>query len=131
VPRTTRRIAASSPAPTSADPDADSDLWRNEVVLVGRLSAEPVERELPSGDRVTSFRIVVRRPTDVRRPGRAVDALDCAVWRAELRRSVSRWAVGDLVEVSGAVHRRFWRGAAGPASAWEVEVSRVRRVARA
>jgi single-strand DNA-binding protein len=37
----------------------------NEVYLVGRLSGEPIERELPSGDLLLSWRLVVdRAPND-------------------------------------------------------------------
>lgn len=106
---------------------------RNDVVVVGRLSAAPTLRELPSGDEVMSFRVVVRRPPDLkRRPGAAtVDSLECAVWRGDVRRVVRGWAVGDVVEVSGALRRRFWRRPGGAASRWEIEVRKARRLARA
>src|SRR5436305_4631328 len=105
---------------------------RNEVVLVGRLAAPPMARQLPSGDTVTSFRVVVRRPASARhRPSSpTVDALECSAWRGELRRRVRAWEAGDLVEVAGAVRRRFWRSTSGAASTWEVEVARARRLAR-
>jgi len=102
--------------------------WRNEVVLLGRVSAAPVERALPSGDRVVSFRVVVRRRES--RGRTVVDALDCAAWRSTVRRVVGRWAEGDVVEVTGSIHRRFWRSGHGPSSVWEVEVARARRVVR-
>ena len=35
---------------------------RNEVLLLGRLSVAPEPRELPSGDEITTFRLVVDRP---------------------------------------------------------------------
>lgn len=106
---------------------------RNEVVLVGRLTAAPSARELPSGDAVTAFRLVVRRPDSARRHARAprIDALECSAWRGDVRRTVRSWVAGDLVEVSGSLRRRFWRSAAGAASAWEVEVAKARRLAKA
>ena len=106
---------------------------RNEVRLVGRLAAPPYARELPSGDAMTSFRVVVRRnDADRRRPtSPTVDALECAAWRGDVRRKLRSWGAGDLVEVSGSVRRRFWRSATGPASIWEIEVSAARRLARA
>ena len=106
---------------------------RNDVVVVGRLSAAPTLRELPSGDAVMSFRVVVRRPPDLkRRPGAAtVDSLECAVWRGDVRRVVRGWGVGDVVEISGAVRRRFWRRPGGAGSRWEIEVRKARRLARA
>ena len=106
---------------------------RNEVVLVGRLSGPPMARELPSGDVVTSFRVVVRRPENARRGPNSpvVDALECAAWRGDVRRVVRSWASGDLVQVAGSLRRRFWRSASGAASTWEVEVAKARRMERA
>jgi len=43
----------------------------NEVLLIGRLAAEPVRRELPSGDTLVSFRLVVDRLPPPRRPRRS------------------------------------------------------------
>lgn len=102
----------------------------NEVHLVGRLAAAPVRRELPSGDVLTSFRLVVardrpRRGGTTRTP--TIDALDCAAWRKDVQRMLDRLDPGDVVEVHGSLRRRFWRGAAGPVSRSEVEVLRLRR----
>jgi single-strand DNA-binding protein len=102
----------------------------NTVTLVGRLSVTPVERMLPSGDRLWTFRVVVPRPVGHGRAGQ-VDALDCAVWAGSVRRSVRRWREGDVVEVTGAVRRRFFRTPAGAASRVEVEVSTGRLLRRA
>ncbi len=107
---------------------------RNEVLLTGRLSGEAEERTLPSGDVVVTWRLVVERPVapgngDAARAG--VDTIDCAGWRADVRRSALSWQPGDTVEISGALRRRFWRSPTGPASRSEVEVARARRVRRA
>lgn len=108
---------------------------RNEVVLVGRVAAPAVERELPSGDWLASFRVVVDRPAAAPRADGAravtVDALDCTGWSAGVRRTARTLAPGDVVEVSGALRRRFWRSGAGAASRTEVEVLGLRRLARA
>lgn len=102
----------------------------NEVTLVGRVSQAPTERVLPSGDRLWTFRVVVPRPPGRGRLG-AVDALDCAVWGGTARRSVRSWREGDLVQVTGAVRRRFFRSGAVAASRVEVEVSGARLIRRA
>jgi single-strand DNA-binding protein len=108
----------------------------NEVRLRGRVSGPPQARELPSGDVVVAIKLVVPRAPGSRsvRPGetrrRTVDTLDCAVWRADLRRKVGSWSAGDLVEVVGALHRRFWRFGGNVASRCEVEVTAVRRLER-
>ncbi|TCJ23445.1 single-stranded DNA-binding protein [Nocardioides jejuensis] len=100
----------------------------NEVHLAGRVTRDPEERVLPSGDKVVSFRLSVPRPADSPRPG--ADWVDCAVWTARLRRSVARWVTGDEVEVSGALRRRVFRTGAGVVPLVEIEVSACRRSVR-
>jgi single-strand DNA-binding protein len=110
------------------DPPRESAL--NQVVLRGRVSGAPTERELPSGATVVGVRISVRRDRTTMTKGsrQTVDWLECTAWSAGARRSVARWAVGDVVEVEGSLRRRFPRG--GGVSRVEVEVLRGRRVAR-
>lgn len=106
----------------------------NDVRLVGRVPAAPEERELPSGDRLVTWRVVVERgpgrpaPPGVRAP--TVDTLDCVAWTAPLRRVARGLLPGDVVEVRGALRRRFWRAGAGAASRCEVEATHVRRLNR-
>jgi single-strand DNA-binding protein len=107
----------------------------NEIRLVGRLSQAPSERVLPSGDTVWTFRVVVPRP-EARSPGgqggrAGVDAIECAVWSGRVRRSVPGWRRDDVVEVSGALRRRFFRAGGATASRVEVEVSGGRVIRRA
>ena len=108
---------------------------RNEVVLVGRVSSEPETRELPSGDQLVSWRVVVDRPAPRRPPeGRkppTIDTVDCVAWGAGVRRTARSLAVGDVVAVQGALRRRFWRSGTGMQSRTEVEVETVRRLQRA
>lgn len=102
----------------------------NQVRLVGRVSQQPEERVLPSGDVLWTFRVVVIR--DEQRGSRQqVDALDCAAWSPRARRSAASWSVDDVVEVTGAVRRRFFRAAGGPASRVEIEMVRGRVIRRA
>ncbi len=103
---------------------------RNEVRLVGRLAAVALERELPSGDRLMTWRLVVRRPPSSRSGAPTVDTIECAAYRGDVRRAAARWAADDLLEVDGALRRRFWRTGGGAASRTEVEVSAARRVGR-
>lgn len=106
----------------------------NEVHLVGRLAAAPVSRDLPSGDLVVTFRLVVARDRASRAPSAraaTVDTIDCAAWTKATQRSLRSWDPGDIVEVRGALRRRFWRSPHGPSSRSEVEVTSARRAARA
>lgn len=109
---------------------------RNEVYLTGRLSGLPEERELPSGDVLTTWRLVVDRPPSKRpTPEGArtptVDTLDCVAWPAGLRRSAAGWTPGDVISIEGALQRRFWRSPGGLGSRYEVEVSKAKRISRA
>jgi single-strand DNA-binding protein len=105
----------------------------NEVHLVGRLAAAPVSRELPSGDLVVTFRLVVAREPTPRATTRSatVDTIDCAAWTKAAQRSVRAWEPGDIVDVRGALRRRFWQSPQGASSRSEVEVSKARRASRA
>jgi single-strand DNA-binding protein len=124
--------ASSEPAKGLATPAAREvapPAHRNALELVGRLSGEPQERELPSGDRLVTFRLVVERE---QRPGAAgksrarVDTLDCVAWGARVRRNALGWQDGCTLEVAGALRRRFRRTPSGPTSRVEVEVVRAR-----
>ena len=105
----------------------------NEVYLVGKLSGEPIERELPSGDVLLAWRLVVQRAAADRGLSKtAHDTLPCFTMRAGVRRSVASWNAGDLVEVEGVLRRRFWRTPSGAeASKCEVEARSVKRLRRA
>jgi single-strand DNA-binding protein len=105
----------------------------NEVVLIGRLAGPPTTRTLHSGEELISWRLVVdrlnrdvRASTGVRQP--TVDTIDCIARRAGVRRLASRWVAGDVLEIRGALRRRFWRGAQGTASRCEVEVDQAKKV---
>lgn len=108
---------------------------RNEVAIVGRVTGAPSVRTLPSGDDIVTWRVSVdREPSSSRADGpgrRVVDALDCVAWTAATRRSASACQENDVVEVVGALRRRFWRAGSVPVSRCEVEAARVRRLQRA
>ena len=111
----------STPAPTST---AD-------VVLVGRLGSRVDVRELPSGDCVTVFTVVVDRPHTSGRPASTVkvDAIACQAFRVSVVNRLQRLEPGQWVRAEGALRRRFWRSGAGLGSAMEVEVIRLQPVA--
>ena len=60
-----------------------------------------------------------------------VDTLDCAAFRADLRRRSASWGPGDVVDLRGSLRRRFFRTGGGTASRYEVEVLAASRVLRA
>lgn len=105
---------------------------RNAVSLAGRVSSTPIERELPSGDRVVTFRLVVAREQSpmTAKSKQVSDWVDCAAWGGRVRRSVASWQVDDRVEIEGpcgagssgtaAVPRPVWRSRCSPPGAWGV-----------
>ncbi|MGN6634441.1 MAG: single-stranded DNA-binding protein [Oryzihumus sp.] len=120
--------AAARPRATPEDEPAV-----NEVRLVGRVSGDPVSRDLPSGDTVVQLRVVVRRtgtPRTGARTATLVDTVDVACWGKGVQRRASHLRDGDIVEVTGALRRRFWRSPGGAASRYEVEAATLTRQQR-
>ena len=103
--------------------ELDSTLALNHVLLRGRVSSVGVEKELPSGDKVVEFRIVIARGAEL-----GFDTIDISAWSSKLRRSASLLKSEEWVEVSGSIRRRFWRGATGLASRWQIDASEITRL---
>ena len=117
--------------------DLAGTAWANEVRLMGRVSGSPEEREMPSGDVVVIFRLVVPRHagrrarsarTANKRGTATVDTIDIACWSARTRRAALRLREGETAEVSGSLHRRFFRAGGGAASRDEVDAVTVARM---
>ena len=103
--------------------DEEIDYSLNDVLLRGRVSQAATTKELPSGDKVVEFRLIVTR--DVRE---GVDTLDIASWSAKSRRTALSLTPDEWVEVSGSIHRRFWSSPTGLASRWQVEALEISRI---
>lgn len=108
-------------------------LARNEVVLVGRLAAGAEDKEMPSGDLLTTWRLVVDRGPSKRKLPEGVrpttiDTLECVAWLPGVQRTAASWCAGDVIAVEGAIRRRFWTGGN---SRYEIEVTKAKRVAKA
>lgn len=102
----------------------------NDVHLIGRLAELAVYKTMPSGDAAVTFRLVIRRaPAAVRR--QTTDSIECIGYRAATIKAAVGWMPGDVLDLRGALRRRFWRGEAGVRSAYDVEVATIRRVSRA
>lgn len=95
----------------------------NTCTLQGRISGEVEERTLPSGDVIAVFRLVVPRPDDHR-----VDTIDCSASSSRLRRRVLALPPDAVVQVDGALRRRFYRGSQGVVSRYEVVITSLQRM---
>lgn len=102
----------------------------NEVVVIGRITAVPTVRELPSGDRLVSWRIGVARPRSLERPGHRLDSLTLVSFDEKFVERVRGWRMGSVIRVTGSLRRRIWRGSQGVRSVLEVEVATAEPVAK-
>jgi len=103
--------------------ETEIDYSLNDLLLRGRVSAPATSKELPSGDKVVEFRLIVTR---TEREG--VDTLDIAAWSAKCRKSALALEGDEWVEVSGSIHRRFWQSPTGVASRWQIEAAEIIRI---
>ena len=115
----------------SQNTKTEFDEWVNSVLLVGRVTSEADEFELPSGELLVRFRVVVPRDASkqAQQNSRAtVDTVDCVTFKTPVQRKARALNIGDVVELEGELRRRFWKAGAGVASRVEVEVTSVKEV---
>ena len=103
--------------------EEEVDYSLNDLLLRGRVSAPATTKELPSGDKVVEFRLIVTR---TEREG--VDTLDIAAWSAKMRKVALTLEGDEWIEVSGSIHRRFWQSPTGVASRWQIEAAEILRL---
>jgi len=103
--------------------EIEPDYSLNDLLLRGRVSDKAIQKELPSGDTVVEFRLIIARER-----GKGVDTLDIAAWSAKARRSALTLKPDEWIELSGSVHRRFFQSASGLASRWQVEAIEIARI---
>lgn len=95
----------------------------NVVVLAGTIAAEPVVRQMPSGDEVTELRVAVPEA------GKRLLPLPVAAWHATVgKRSLKGLGKGDDVLVYGQLARRFYRSGAGARSLTEVIATGIKKL---
>ena len=103
--------------------EMEIDYSLNDLLLRGRVSAPATSKELPSGDKVVEFRLIITR---TEREG--VDTLDIAAWSAKSRKIALTLEGDEWVEISGSIHRRFWQSPTGVASRWQIEADEILRL---
>jgi single-strand DNA-binding protein len=97
----------------------------NVVVLAGKIAAEPVGRQMPSGDEVTELRISVPEA------GKRLLPLPVAAWHKTVgKQALDRISRGDEVLVYGQLARRFYRSGAGARSLTEVVATGIKKLER-
>lgn len=80
----------------------------NQIVLMGRLTANPELRYTQSQTPVASFRLAVERDFAERGQERKADFIDCVAWKQSAE-FVAKWfAKGSLAIVLGRLQMRDW-----------------------
>lgn len=118
-----KKVISKKAASAKVIEEIEQDYSLNDVMLRGRVSAPAVQKELPSGDKVVEFRLIISRE---KKSG--VDTLDIASWSAKSRKVALGLKTDEWIEISGAIHRRFWKSAGGVASRWQVEAIDISRI---
>lgn len=119
--------AGASETAAGATPPGAAPPFVNAVRVVGRVSAGATVRVLPSGDELTAWRVAVPRPQEPDQP-RRVDTFLCVSFDAHVGQAAMAWSAGDVVDVTGAMRSRFWRGPDGLRSRYELDVRLANRV---
>jgi len=121
---TTSKVSSKKKFSTKTDIiDTEDDFSLNDVLLRGRVSAQAITKEMPSGDKVVEFRLIITREL---REG--VDTLDIGAWSAKSRKTALTLKSGQWIEISGSIHRRLLQSLTGVASRWQVEAAEIVRL---
>jgi single-strand DNA-binding protein len=95
----------------------------NVVVLAGKVSTDPVQRELPSGDELTELRLSVPEP------GKRLLPLPVVAWHRSVgKRAVKDIAKGDDVLVYGQLARRYFANGVAGRSVTEVVAIEIKKL---
>lgn len=98
----------------------------NNVVLMGRLTADPELRHTPSDVAVTTFALAVDRSYVKTGAERQVDFIDIVVWRSTAEFVCKHFRKGQLVAVQGSIQTRSYQDKDGnKRKAFEVVADKV------
>ncbi len=81
----------------------------NNVVLMGRLTADPELRHTSNGVAVTSFTLAVNRSYAKAGTERATDFIDIVAWRNTAEFVTKYFAKGQLVALEGSIQTRTYQ----------------------
>lgn len=81
----------------------------NQVVLMGRLTADPEMRSTTGGVDVANFTLAVERNRASRGAERQTDFLDCVAWRGTAEFVSRYFKKGMQVAVTGRIQTRKWK----------------------
>lgn len=85
----------------------------NNVVIMGRLTADPELRQTASGIEVTSFCIAVDRGYVRQGEERQADFINCVAWRQTAKFITSYFHKGSMIAVTGSIQTRNYEDKTG------------------
>ena len=94
----------------------------NQVVIVGCIVGEIVERELASGEVISQWRVKVPRDGEV-----GSDSIPCASSVASVRKSLEKVTSDCDYQIEGQIRSRYWNAAGVTGSRVEVNVTKMRK----
>lgn len=78
----------------------------NNVVIMGRLTADPELRQTPNGIEVTSFCVAVDRGYVRQGEERQADFINCVAWRQSAKFITSYFRKGSMIALTGSIQTR-------------------------
>lgn len=88
----------------------------NQIVLMGRLTADPEMRKTATGTSVVSFSLAVDRDhKDAESGGRQTDFIDIVAWRSTAEFVCKHFKKGNMATVTGRLQIREWTDRDGKA----------------
>ena len=94
----------------------------NQIVLQGRLTADPELRQTQNGNSVTTFTLACNRD----RNKEETDFISCVAWRQTAEFVSKYFQKGQLVLVRGSLQSRNWNDRDGnKRTSWEIVVDNV------
>lgn len=85
----------------------------NRVVLVGRLTKDPILKYTPNGVAVTTFTLAVNRNFTNQDGDREADFINCVVWRRPAENVANFLRKGSLAGIDGRIQTRNFEGQDG------------------
>ncbi|WP_313798820.1 single-stranded DNA-binding protein [Cytobacillus sp.] len=85
----------------------------NRVVLVGRLTADPILRYTPNGVPTCSFTLAVNRTFTNQQGEREADFINCVIWRKPAENVANFLKKGSMAGVDGRIQTRSYEGQDG------------------
>lgn len=85
----------------------------NDVVLMGRLTADPELKQTPSGVFVTTFTVAVNRSYVKQGEERQADFINCVAWRGTAEFITKYFLKGQMIAVQGSIQTRSYEDKQG------------------